>query len=169
MTVCLEIKNTDIHWRYGNSCWSEVRKSIIKSFMIFLENWIRFQSFVKGETFEWSFCEKLKDLINDFKNIHQIDNIYEVNLHNMRLNVNLSLLETHIEHLSCFGFVGIYTLINKANGAAYYSCGNSYDIYNLLETIDRYIDEDQDIYDHIMEAKKVFERSYSLGEPICIS
>jgi hypothetical protein len=87
----------------------------------------------------------------------------------MRLNVNLSLLEAHIEHLSCFGFVGIYTLINKAEGGAYYSCGNSYDIYNLLETIDRYIDKDQDIYDHIMEAKNVFERSYSLEEPICIS
>jgi hypothetical protein len=167
MTVCLEIKNTDIYWRYGNACWSELRKSIIKSFMIFLENWILFQSFIKGETFEWSFCEKLKDLINDFKNIHRINNIYELNLHDMRLNVNLSLLEAHIEHLSCFGFVGIYTLINKAEGGAYYSCGNSYDIYNLLETIDRYID--QDIYDHIMEAKNVFERSYSLEEPICIS
>ena len=169
MTVCLEIKNSKICWRYGNTCWSEVRKSIIKSFIIFLEIWISLQSFIEGETFEWSFCENLKELINDFKKIHKIDNIHELNLNNMSLNVNLSLLERHIEPLSCFGFVGIYTLINKANGGAYYSCGNSYDIYNLLETIDDYIDKDQDIYDHIIEAKNVFERSYSLGEPICIS
>jgi hypothetical protein len=169
MTVCLEIKNTDIYWRYGNACWSELRKSIIKSFMIFLENWISLQSFIEGETFEWSFCENLKKLINDFKIFHQIDNISEVNLHDISLNVNLALLEGHIDNLSCFGFVGIYTLINKASGGAYYSCGNSYDIYNLLETIDRYIDKDQDIYDHIMEAKNVFERSYSLVEQICIS
>ena len=169
MTVCLEIKNTDIYWRYGNTCWSEVRKSIIKSFIMFLENWINFQSFIKGETFEWSFCEKLKDLIIEFKKIHQIDNIYELNLNNMRLNVNLSLLETHIEHLSCFGFIGIHTLINKADGGAYYSCGNARDIYDLLETVDRYIDKDQDIYDHIMEVRNLFEKSYLLGEPICIS
>lgn len=137
--------------------------------MMFLENWISLQSFIKGETFEWGFCEKLKDLINDFINIHHIDDIYELNLNNMRLNVNLSLLETHIEHLSCFGFVGIYTLINKANGAAYYSCGNAKDIYDLLETIDRYINTDQDIYDHIMEAKSIFKQGYLLGEPIRIS
>ena len=169
MTVCLEIKNTDIYWRYGNTCWSEVRKSIIKSFIMFLENWIIFQSFIKDETFEWCFCEKLKDLIIEFKKIHQIDNIYELNLNNMRLNVNLSLLETHIEHLSCFGFIGIHTLINKADGGAYYSCGNARDIYDLLETVDRYIDKDQDIYDHIMEVRNLFEKSYLLGEPICIS
>jgi hypothetical protein len=169
MTVCLEIKNTDIYWRYGNTCWSEVRKSIIKSFIMFLENWMFFQSFIKDETFEWYFCEKLKDLIIEFKKIHQIDNIYDLNLNNMRLNTNLSLLETHIEHLSCFGFIGIHTLINKADGAAYYSCGNARDIYDLLETIDRYIDKDQDIYDHIMEARNLFEQSYLLGEPICIS
>ena len=93
MTVCLEIKNTDIHWRYGNTCWSEVRKSIIKSFMIFLENWISLQSFIEGETFEWSFCENLKEFISDFKNIHQIDNIYELNLNNMSLNnINLNVI-----------------------------------------------------------------------------
>ena len=169
MTVCLEIKNSKICWRYGNTCWSEVRKSIIKSFFIFLEHWISLQSFIEGEPFELSFCENLKELINDFKNIHKIDNNYEVSLDDISLIVTLHLLKKYIEPLSCFGFVGIYTLINKANGGAYYSCGNSYDIYNLLETIDRYIDKDQDIYDHIMEAKNVFERSYSLEEPICIS
>ena len=169
MTVCLEIKNSKICWRYGNTCWSEVRKSIIKSFIIFLENWISLQSFIEDEPFELSFCENLKELINHFKKKHKIDNIHELNLNNMSLNVNLSLLETYIEPLSCFGFVGIYTLINKANGGAYYSCGNSYDIYNLLEIIDDYIDKDQDIYDHIIESRYVFERSYSLGERSSIS
>jgi hypothetical protein len=169
MTVCLEIKNTNIHWRYGNTCWIEVRKSIIKSFIMFLENWIIFQSFIKGETFEWSFCEKLKELVIEFKKIHQIDNVYDLNLNNMHLNVILSLLETHIEHLSCFGFIGIYTLINKANGEAYYSCGNAMDIYNLLKTIDVCIYKDQDIYDHIMEVRNLFEQSYLLAKPICIS
>ena len=169
MTICLEIKNSKIYWRYSNSYWRKMQKTIIKSFMIFLENWISIHSFIEDETFEWSFYEKLKDLICDFKNIHEIDNIYEFNLDNISLNVSFILLKKCIEQLSCFGFIGIYTLINKANGAAYYSCGNAKDIYDLLETIDRYIDTDQDIYDHIMEVKSIFKQGYSLGEPICIS
>ena len=136
---------------------------------MFLEKWILLQSFIEGETFEWSFCEDLKKLTNDFIDMYQVDNIYEIDINDICLNDIIDFLKTHIEHLSCFGFIGIYTLINKANGAAYYSCGNAKDIYDLLETIDRYIDKDQDIYDHIMEAKSIFKQGYSLGEPICIS
>jgi hypothetical protein len=161
MTVCLELKNSKKCWRYGNSCWSELKNSIIKSFFIFLENWIPLQSFVEGEAFEWSFCENLKELINDFKNI---DNIYKINL-----NKFILLLETYIEPLSCFGFIGIYTLINKANGGAYYSCGNARDVYDLLEIINPYIDKEQDIYKHIIEAKDIFKYSHLSGEPICIA
>ena len=32
-------------------------------------------------------------------------------------------------------------------------------IYDLLKTIDLYIDKDQDIYDHIMEVRNLFEKS----------
>ena len=169
MTVCLEIKNTEKYWRYGNMCWSELKKSLIKSFFMFLEKWIPLQSFIEGETFEWSFCEDLKKLTNDFIDMYQVDNIYEIDINDICLNEIIDFLKTHIEHLSCFGFIGIYILINKTNGPACYSCGNARDIYDLLETIDSYIDKKQDIYDHIMEVKDIFEDSHLSGEPICIS
>jgi len=169
MTVCLDFKKSKKYWSYGNSCWSELKKSVIKSFFMFLENWIPLQSFIEGETFEWTFCEDLKKLSNDFIDMYQVDNIYEIDLNDICLNEIIDFFKTHIEPLSCFGFIGIYTLINKANGGAYYSCGNARDIYDLLETIDSYIDKKQDIYDHIMEVKDIFEDSHLSGEPICIS
>ena len=76
------------------------------------------------------------------------------------------MLKKCIEQLSCFGFIGIYTLI-KANIGEYYSSGNAYDICNLLETIDDNIDKEH--YDPIMQAKKVFQHSVDTKEPICIS
>ncbi len=169
MSVWLSFKKSKIDWSYGNRCWREMRMSILKSFLMFLKQWILIQTFIEGETFEWDFCEKLKDLIEQFEIIHQIDDLSFINSDNLDLTINILLLQKYIEPLACFGFLGIYTLINKSHAEAYFSCGNARDIYDLLETINDYLDKDKINNEIIMNAKKVFKHSYISGEPICIS
>jgi hypothetical protein len=125
--------------------------------MIYLENWINMNSisFVEGETFEFYRYEELKLLVTDYKNI-DIDN-----------KCSITLLQKYVNALTCFNFAGIYALVNKEDCEAYYSCGNAYDIYNLLETIDNNIDKEY--YEPIMRAKAVFQHSANSKEPICIS
>ena len=169
MSVWLSFKKSKIDWSYGNRCWREMRLSILKSFLMFLKIWVSMQTFIEGETFEWDFCEKLKDQIEQFEIIHQIEDLSFINSDKLDLTINIILLQKYIEPLACFGFLGIYTLINKSHAEAYFSCGNSRDIYDLLETINDYLDKDKINNEIIMNAKIVFKHSYESGEVICIS
>ena len=149
MGIWLSFKNSKIYF----SC---SRISIIKSFMIYLENWININSntFVQGDSFKFNFYEELKQLVTDYKNI-----VYDIDF--------FIIFNKYVNALTCFNFTGIYALVNKEDCESYYSCGNAYDICNLLETIDNTIDKEH--YEPIMRVKAVFQHSVVSKEPICIS
>jgi len=156
MGIWLSFKNSKIDFSSSYNYWNIIRISIVKSFMIYLENWININSttFIQGESFDFNFHEDLKHLVTDYKNSDNIDNI----------DMNILLFKNYVNALTCFNFTGIYALVNKEDAEAYYSCGNAYDICNLLETIDENIDKEH--YEQIMQAKKVFQHSVDTKEPI---
>jgi len=156
MGIWLSFKNSKIDFSCSYNYWNIIRISIVKSFMIYLENWININSttFIQGESFEFGFYEELKQLVTDYKNI-----VYEIDF--------FIIFNKYVNALTCFNFTGIYALVNKNDCEAYYSCGNAYDICNLLETIDDAIDKDH--YEPLMRAKTVFQHSVDSKEPICIS
>ena len=162
MGIWLSFKNSKIDFYTSYKYWSAIRISIVKSFMIYLENWIHINSttFIEGESFEFNFYEDLKQLVVDYKNIYDIDIDIDI-------DISVNLFEKSINALTCFNFTGIYALVNKEDCESYYSCGNAYDICNLLETIDDNIDKDH--YESIMKAKNVFKHSADSKEPICVS
>ena len=156
MGIWLSFKNSKIDFSCSYNYWNIIRISIIKSFMIYLENWININSttFIEGESFEFYRYEDLKQLVTDYKNI-----VYDIDF--------FIIFNKYINALTCFNFGGIYALVNKEDCEAYYSSGNAFDICNLLETIDDSIDKEH--YDPIMQAKKVFQHSVDSKEPICVS
>jgi hypothetical protein len=156
MGIWLSFKNSKIDFSCSYNYWNIIRISIIKSFMIYLENWININSttFIEGESFEFYRYEDLKQLVTDYKNI-----VYDIDF--------FIIFNKYINALNCFNFGGIYALVNKEDCEAYYSSGNAFDICNLLETIDNSIDKEH--YDPIMRAKAVFQHSTDSKEPICIS
>ena len=156
MGIWLSFKNSKIDFSCSYNHWNIIRISIIKSFMIYLENWININSttFIEGESFEFYRYEDLKQLVTDYKNI-----VYDIDF--------FIIFNKYINALTCFNFGGIYALVNKEDCEAYYSSGNAFDICNLLETIDDSIDKEH--YDPIMQAKKVFQHSVDSKEPICVS
>ena len=156
MGIWLSFKNSKIDFSSSYNYWNIIRISIVKSFMIYLENWININSttFIEGESFEFYRYEDLKQLVTDYKNI-----VYDIDF--------FIIFNKYINALTCFNFGGIYALVNKEDCEAYYSCGNAFDICNLLETIDDSIDKEH--YDPIMQAKKVFQHSVDSKEPICVS
>ena len=156
MGIWLSFKNSKIDFSSSYNYWSAIRISIIKSFMIYLENWININSttFIQGESFDFNRYEDLKQLVTDYKNI-----VYEIDF--------FIIFNKYVNALTCFNFTGIYALVNKEDCESYYSCGNAYDICNLLETIDENIDKEH--YDPIMQAKKVFQHSVDSKEAISIS
>ena len=156
MGIWLSFKNSKIDFSSSYNYWNIIRISIVKSFMIYLENWINMNSttFFQGESFEFYRYEDLKQLVTDYKNI-----VYDID--------NFIIFNKYVNALTCFNFTGIYALVNKEDCEAYYSCGNAYDICNLLETIDDNIDKEH--YQRIMQVKKVFQHSVDSKEPICVS
>lgn len=158
MGIWLSFKNSKIDFSTSYKYWSVIRISIVNSFIIYLENWIHINSttFIEGESFEFNFYEDLKQLVVDYNNISYCNN-----------DIYILLFEKYINALTCFNFTGIYALVNKEDCESYYSCGNAYDICNLLETIDENIDKDH--YESIMKAKSVFQHSTDSKEPICVS
>ena len=156
MGIWLSFKNSKIDFSCSYTYWNTIRISIVKSFMIYLENCININSttFIQGESFEFGFYEDLKQLVTDYKNI-----VYEIDF--------FIIFNKYVNALTCFNFTGIYALVNKNDCEAYYSCGNAYDICNLLETIDKTIDKEH--YESIMQAKAVFQHSVDSKEQICIS
>ena len=158
MGIWLSFKNSKIDFSSSYNYWNIIRISIVKSFMIYLENWINVNSttFIEGASFEFYRYEDLKQLVVDYNNISYCNN-----------DKYILLFQKNINALTCFNFTGIYALVNKEDCESYYSCGNSYDICNLLETIDENIDKDH--YESIMKAKSVFQHSADSKEPICVS
>ena len=156
MGIWLSFKNSKIDFSCSYNYWNIIRISIIKSFMIYLENWININSntFVQGDSFKFNFYEELKQLVTDYKNI-----VYDIDF--------FIIFNKYVNALTCFNFTGIYALVNKEDCESYYSCGNAYDICNLLETIDNTIDKEH--YEPIMRVKAVFQHSVVSKEPICIS
>ena len=156
MGIWLSFKNSKIDFSCSYNYWNIIRISIIKSFMIYLENWININSntFVQGDSFKFNFYEELKQLVTDYKNI-----VYDFDF--------FIIFNKYVNALTCFNFTGIYALVNKEDCESYYSCGNAYDICNLLETIDNTIDKEH--YEPIMRVKAVFQHSVVSKEPICIS
>jgi len=158
MGIWLSFKNSKIDFSSSYNYWNIIRISIVKSFMIYLENWININSttFVEGLSCGSNFYEELKQLVTDYKNIVYDNDIYMI-------------FNKYINALTCFNFTGIYALINKGDSEACYSCGNAYDICNLLETIDDKIDKENYNYDRIMQIKAVFQHSVDTKQPIMVS
>jgi hypothetical protein len=156
MGIWLSFKNSKIDFSCSYNSWNIIRISIVKSFMIYLENWININSttFIEGASFEFYRYEELKQLVTDYKNI-----VYEFDF--------FTIFNKYINALTCFNFTGIYALVNKEDCESYYSCGNAYDIYNLLETIDENIDKEH--YERVRQAKAVFQHSVDSKEAIWVS
>jgi hypothetical protein len=157
MGIWLSFKNSEIDFSSSYTYWNIIRISIVKSFMIYLENWINMNSstFIEGASVEFYRYEDLKLLVTDYKNF-DIDN-----------DCSSILFQKYVNALTCFNFTGIYALVNKEDCESYYSCGNAYDICNLLETIHDNIDKEH--YNRIIQAKAVFQHSTDSKEPICVS
>ena len=158
MGIWIFCKNSEFDFSFSYTSWNIIRISIVKSFMIYLENWININSttFVEGASSEFVFYEELKQLVTDYKNI-----VYDID--------NYIIFDKYINALTCFNFTGIYALINKGDSEACYSCGNAYDICILLETIDNNIDKENYNYERIMQIKAVFQHSVDTKQPIMVS
>jgi hypothetical protein len=158
MGIWIFCKNSEIDFSCSYTSWNIIRISIVKSFMIYLENWININSttFVEGASSEFVFYEELKQLVTDYKNI-----VYDID--------NYIIFDKYINALTCFNFTGIYALINKGDSEACYSCGNAYDICILLETINDNIDKENYNYERIMQIKAVFQHSVDTKQPIMVS
>ena len=156
MGIWLSFKNSKIDFSSSYNYWNIIRISIVKSFMIYLENWININSttFIEGESFEFDRYEDLKQLVTDYKNI-----VYEIDF--------FIIFNKYVNALTCFNFTGIYALVNTEDCESYYSCGNAYDICKLLETIDDNIDKEH--YERIKQVKVVFQHSVESKEPISVS
>jgi len=132
MGIWVRCENSKIELDTFYSTWNHIRHSLVFSFIKFLTEWTKNNSFVEGHSFEFGFCEDLKKLIIEFNNMdNQLD-----------IDILIKLFGKYKNALSCFNFFGIYALIDKEDCEAYYSSGNAFDIYILIKTIKPYIDKE---------------------------
>ncbi len=151
----------NLHIACNYSYWNKFRLSIVSSFIKFLSFFIEANqnNFIEGKNFRYIFCQNLIKLLNEYKETYDeettdIDGVVELFL-------------KYNNELSCFNFNGILKLINKEDGAAYYSSGDSYDILCMLNTINDYINDYHT--ETIYNLKPMLEYSIKNKQPICIS
>ena len=155
MGIWIRCDNSNIEFCSSYSYWSEIRMSIVQSFISFLRDWISNNSFDNCEGFEKYFYDMLKNLLEEFSLTNKSIGDYNI------------VFENYVNALACFELLGIYSLINKQDCEAYYSCGNALDMYMLINKIKNYINKEHK--QSIMLFKKVLKYSIDHKQPIIIS
>ena len=131
MGLTIYIKNNDTKISCSYNEWNIFRKSIMKSFITYLEEQIIINKYKSIDTINDinDFISHYYETINtdtiNFENFNQIfDNGY----------INLFIL---------YNYYGFYIFITKEDYNSYFSIGNAYDMFIFFNLIESYIDETQ--------------------------
>lgn len=139
LTVYIKNNETKINCSYND--WNIFRKSIMKSFVAYLEEQIILNKYKSTDTkndineFIFHYYETINTDTINFEDFNQIfDNAY----------INLFIL---------YNYYGFYIFITKEDNNSYFSIGNSYDMIIFFNLIESYINE---------EHKEIFNNFKSL-------
>lgn len=128
MGLLIYIKDNDNEINCSYNEWNLFRKSIMKSFIAYLEEQIildKYRLNTKNDIIDFvsNYYETINDDTINFNNFNQIfDNNY----------INLFIL---------FNYYGFYIFITKEDNHSYFSVGNSFDMLTFFNLINSYIDE----------------------------
>jgi hypothetical protein len=131
MGLTIYVKNnydkTKINCTYNE--WNIFRKSIIKSFISYLEEQIILDKYKSIST---------KDDINDF-----ISHYYKtINYDNINFdNFNKIFDNSYINLFILYNYYGFYIFITKEDNYSFFSVGNSYDMLTFFNLIESYVEK----------------------------
>jgi hypothetical protein len=156
----IELTNKSYTTSYTD--WEETRKIFFKSFISFLDNWIKIIRHSKpSRTIRWN-TEKL-NYFEDIQELHKeldTNNIEDYEL----------ILQKYLNVLIYFGFYGIYLFAcikYKINEDIYIPYSNALEIHNLLFELDYHIKPS--FNDKYFQILSLFYNSYDKKYPICVS
>jgi hypothetical protein len=131
MTVHYQVGFTEVEFSVTNIFWYGFRRSIINSFIRFLQQWIEVETDRenKHECYYYDYLSELKTLKNEY--LSKRDKNVEINY--------TELFTKYEDALACFDFLGILVFIKK-DDSGIFSCGNCLDMYIVLNKINKYID-----------------------------
>lgn len=129
LTIYLKDNDKPITCTYNE--WHSFRKSIMKSFILYLEEQIILDIIKSSD---------IRNDINDF-----ISNYYEtVNDDNINFdNFNEVFDKYYINLFILYNYYGFYIFITKEDNNSYFSVGNSYDMIKFFNLIESRVEESQ--------------------------
>lgn len=129
MGLTVFVKNIDTKINCTYTQWYLFRRSIMKSFISYLEEQIILDKYKSVHT---------KNDINDF-----ISYYYEtINDNNINFNNFNDIFDNNYINLFIFyNYYGFYIFISKEDNNSYFSIGNSYDMNIFFNLIETYIEE----------------------------
>jgi hypothetical protein len=142
--------------------WNNLKKYIVNIFTNYLFEWIHTYDDCIEELYQKEYKIELFNLLKEY-------DLYTLKkeLSDICINELISIFKKYKNALSCFGFFGIYALINKEDNFGYYSVGNSFDIYELYNLLENYVNEEY--LELFNSSKLLFKHSITNNEPICIA
>ena len=129
MGINIYIKNNDNKISCTYNDWNIFRKSIIKSFITYLEEQIILDKYKST-----SVQNDINDFISHYYQNIDIDNINFDYFNEIFDNnyINLFIL---------FNYYGFYIFITKEDNNSYFSIGNAYDMLVFFNLIELYVDD----------------------------
>jgi hypothetical protein len=129
MGINIFVKNSDNKISCSYNEWNLFRKSIMKSFIAYLEEQIILNKYKSSST-----NEDINDFISHYYKTINYDNINFDNFNKIFDNsyINLFIL---------YNYYGFYIFINKEDNNSYFSIGNVYDMFTFFNLIESFIEE----------------------------
>lgn len=152
LTIYVKSNETKIICTYND--WNIFRKSVMKSFIGYLEEQIILEKYKSQHT-----KNEINDFISHYYETIDTDTINFDNFNKIFDNdyINLFILNN---------YYGFYVFITKDDYNSYFSVGNSYDMLTFFSLIDQYIDYNhKDTYDTF---KLILMSSSENKKKVCI-
>ena len=129
MGILIYIKNNNNNINCTYNEWNNFRKSIMKSFIAYLEEQIILEKYKLTDT-----KNDINEFISQYYTTVNTDNINFDNFNEIFDNgyINLFIL---------YNYYGFYIFITKEDNNSYFSIGNSYDMLIFFNLIESFIEE----------------------------
>lgn len=154
MGYCINCEG--IMFNCGYSFWEKFREEIALASVAYLQN---------------EYDVLLANGANDSYLENQLSQLMEhLNIHNCGTVSDFMLLFSEMDRMNIFIYYhmgGVYTLLNKSDDDGYYTIGNSIDILDTFQRIEKYI-SDEDVKATFPNVQKVFQSSIEKQQLVAI-
>ena len=146
MGYCINCEG--VMYSCGYTRWENFREEIAQASIVYLQN---------------EYDVLLANGANDSYLETQLSKLMEyLNLHHCKTLPDFMMLFSNMDMLNLFIYYnmsGVYALLNKSDDDGYYTVGNSTDILDTFQRIEKYITQDDDVQLTFLPIRKVFETS----------